>query len=246
MYRDTINKLNAEFKEILKRLLYSLLSGFATSLGVALFIMLLYFLLPLISNDIKRPLIKILANEIGVSDPYIVNIVKKDIEQFLKDHDKWDDFKLALISISMDQYHERLQSNLVEIKGELDDSLYIAVKNLYFDLSIFLAKLHNGVYGLDTAKAFTEYYEIIEKHKCKLSSFREKISTLAVKKFSNEKEAQNYFKTYYIFPIETLVFEIHLRTFSTNPEEVYNTISSITNDNFGVSIGLLDSDNTCK
>lgn len=250
MYRDTVNKLDSVFKKIIKNTCDSFLSGLATSIGVASFIYLTYSIIPLMPPDVKRPLMKIIAKEIGVNDPYIVDIVKKDIEQFLKNYEKGDDLKMTLIGISMDQYHERLISNLSELKGKIDDSLYIAIENLYFDLSIFWAKLHNGVYGVDTAKAFTEYYEIIEKHRCKLSGFRAKMSALATKKFSNNKEAQDYFKRVYILPIEALIFEIHLRTLSTIPEEAKNKreypISSITNNNFGVSINSLDSDSTCK
>lgn len=252
-----------------KPLFYKSLETFFASLGVFMTIVIVFCIITYMPlNSFSRPLIKIFAKQVGTNDPYVIEMINNGIKDYAKQYEEQiteeviakkasldpDEFSRLLYQLELNSYHRQLQRNLVDLKPIIDQEQYSILQSLYSDLLLFWAKLYNGVYGTDTAKAFNDYYDVISKYKCQKTSLHKEVYSFAKQKFpQDDKAAQTYFRQLYSLPLDALIFEINLRTLAMTPKEADEKLKStgkyifdITRENSYISVALLESSKLCK
>lgn len=183
---------------------------------------------------------------------YEVQIIKEAMEK--KPSINPDEFGKLLYQLQYHSYHKLLLHNLEDLKPIIKQEQYLILRSIYSDLLLFWAKLYNGVYGTDTAKAFNDYYDIIAKYKCQKISVYKEVHNFAKQKFpQDDMKALIYFRQLYSWPIDALIFEINLRTLAMTPKEAAAKLKSsgkyifdITRENSEVSVALLEEPIFCK
>jgi len=261
--------LKTGFLHQLKPLFYKTFEAFFASLGTFIpIIIILYIINPIPLTSLSRPLIKVFAKHVGTNDPYVIGMINNGIEEYVKQYEKEilkevmekkpssnpDEFGRLLYQLKYNSYHKLLLHNLEILKQTINQEQYSILQSLYSDLLLFWVKLYNGIYGTDTAKAFSDYYDIISEYKCKKTSLHKEVYNFAKQKFhDDDMKALIYFRQLYSWPLDALIFEINLRTLAMTPKEAADKLKSagkyifdITRENSEISIAILESPILCK